>query len=253
MAKAKSDPVGLTALSVGALGSSGLTERLIETMKLWVLGGALAPGERMPPERDLAALLKVSRSSVRQALKSLEVMGVLQARQGSGTYVTDAAEIILSQPSDLLMPLRDVSFAELFEARRAMEIETAASAASRATKQDLSELGDLLQRMQDHLDHPAAYHAADVSFHQKVAQVSGNKVFIWFNAMASKVMAEAWRQRAHQSDNTRNTLEEHRAIYSAIAQHDPEAARAATLAHLDLAKFYSPVTAKLEFRALGLS
>src|SRR5688572_3824884 len=91
---------------------ASLTEQLVESMKSWVLQGALAPGERLPPERELAALFKVSRSSLRQALKTLEVMGVLEARQGSGTYLTESAETILKQPTDLLVPLRGVSFAE---------------------------------------------------------------------------------------------------------------------------------------------
>jgi GntR family transcriptional repressor for pyruvate dehydrogenase complex len=231
----------------------GLTEHLIEVMKGWVLQGVIAPGERVPPERELAVRLKVSRSSLRPALKTLEVMGVLEARQGSGTYLTESAETILRQPSDLLMPLRGVSFAELFEARRAMEIEAAAAAASRANEQDVTELQGLIERMHRHLSHPAAYCASDMAFHQKIAQVSGNTVFVWFNQMVVKVMADAWRQRAQQGDRTRSTFVEHQAILAAIERHDPQAARDAMLGHLDLSKFYSQAPTALELRVLGRS
>jgi GntR family transcriptional repressor for pyruvate dehydrogenase complex len=219
-------------------------------MKSWVLAGVIAPGERMPPERDLATLLKVSRSSLRQALKTLEVMGVLEARQGSGTYLTESAETILRQPADLLMPLRGVSFAELFEARRAMEVEAVASAAARATAQDVAALKAMIERMRRYLFHPAAYYASDVAFHQKIAQVSGNSVFVWFNEMVVKVMADVWRKRAQHGDNIRSTFVEHRAIFEAIQQRDSQAARAAMLGHLDLSKFYLQAPTHLEFRVL---
>src|SRR3569832_161592 len=157
MAKPKFDSLVRFSRPAATLPTDGLTERLVDVMKSWVLQGVIAPGERMPPERELAGLLKVSRSSLRPALKTLEVMGVLEARLGSGTYLTESAETILSQPSDLLIPLRGVSFAELFEARRAMEIEAAAAAAARASEQDVAELQELLERMRRHLSHPAAY------------------------------------------------------------------------------------------------
>jgi len=227
-----------------------LTERLVEVMKGWVLEGILTPGERMPPERELAGWLKVSRASLRPAVKSLEIMGVLEARQGSGTYLTESAATILSQPADLLMPLRGVSFAELFEARRAMEIEASAFAAARANEDEIAELQALVQQMRAHLSHPAAYHVSDIAFHQKIAQMSGNGVFVWFNAMVVKVMAEAWRQRAQLGDNMRSTFLEHCAIFEAIQRGDAAAARTAMLAHLDLSKFYSLAPTRVELRVL---
>jgi GntR family transcriptional repressor for pyruvate dehydrogenase complex len=253
MAKPKFDSLDRFSRPLGRLPAEGLTEQLVEVMKSWVLQGVIAPGERMPPERELATLLKVSRSSLRPALKTLEVMGVLEARQGSGTYLTESAETILSQPSDRLLPLRGVSFAELFEARRAMEIEAAAFAAARASVQDIAELGALIERMRRNLTHPAAYYASDVAFHQKIAQVSGNAVFAWFNEMVVKVMADAWRQRAQQGDRTQGTFVEHEAIFDAIRQHDSQAARESMLAHLQLSKFYSQTSTQLELRVLGRS
>jgi GntR family transcriptional repressor for pyruvate dehydrogenase complex len=253
MAKPKFESLNRFSRQLEPMPFEGLTERLVEVMKSWVLLGVIAPGERMPPERELATLLKVSRSSLRPALKTLEVMGVLEARQGSGTYLTESAEAILSQPSDLLLPLRGVSFAELFEARRAMEVEAAASAAARANAQDVADLHALIERMRRNLSHPAAYYASDVAFHQTIARVSGNAVFAWFNEMVVKVMADAWRQRAQQGNRTRSTFLEHEAIFDAIQQHDSRAARKAMLSHLQLSKFYSKAPTRLELRVFGRS
>jgi GntR family transcriptional repressor for pyruvate dehydrogenase complex len=253
MAKPKFESLQRFAHRLGPLPPEGLTERLVEVIKSWVLQGVIAPRERMPPERELASLLKVSRSSLRQALKTLEVMRVLEARQGSGTYLTESAEAILRQPSDLLMPLRGISFAELFEARRAIEVEAVASAATRATAHDFAELNALIERMRKHLSHPAAYYASDVVFHQTISRISGNGVFVWFNEMVVKVMADVWRRRAYQGDNTRSTFIEHCAIFEAIQQRDARAARAAMLGHLDLSKFYSQASTHLELRVMGMS
>jgi GntR family transcriptional repressor for pyruvate dehydrogenase complex len=253
MAKPKFESLDRFAHQLKSSPFDGLTDRLVEVVKSWVFQGLIAPGERMPPERELAALLKVSRSSLRSALKSLEVMGLLEARQGSGTYVTQSADAILRPPADLLMPLRGVSFAELFEARRAMEVESAASAAVRANSQDIEGLRSLIERMRRNRSHPAAYFASDVAFHQKIAQVSGNAVFAWFNEMIVKVMSDAWRQRAKIGDRTRSTFAEHEAIFVAIERHDPRAAREAMWAHLDLAKFYSQAPTQVELRVLSPS
>lgn len=253
MSKRRFESLERFARQLGAVPLEGLTERLVEVIKTWVLQGVIAPGERMPPERELAMLLRVSRSSLRQALKTLEVMGVLAARQGSGTYLTESAEVILRQPTDLLVPLRGVSFAELFEARRAIEIEAVSSAAARVTQDDIAELGALIERMRAHLSHPSAYYASDVAFHRKIAQVSRNSVFCWLSDMVIKVMAEVWRERARKGDNTRSTFVEHEAIFQAIRQREPEAARAAMRAHLDLSKFYSQAPIRFELRLMGAS
>jgi DNA-binding FadR family transcriptional regulator len=134
-----------------------------------------------------------------------------------------------------------------------MEIEAAASAAARANPRDVAELHALIERMRKHLTHPAVYFASDVAFHKKIAQVSGNAVFVWFNEVVVKVMADAWRQRTQQGDRTRSTFVEHQAIFDTIQRHDSQAAREAMLSHLDLSKFYSQAPTHLELRVLGRS
>src|ERR1700733_13408585 len=114
------------AKAMGPVRTEGLTENVVRQLKDCVRRRIITPGERLPPERELAALLKISRGSLRQALKALEVMGVLNVVQGSGAYLADRAAVILRDPEGLLIPLRGHSFAEMYEARRAMEAESAA-------------------------------------------------------------------------------------------------------------------------------
>jgi len=240
------------AAELGPLQFEGLTEHLVRQMKTWVLRGLVQPGERLPPERELAAMLSVSRASVRQALKVLQVMGVLEVRQGSGNYLTDAATRILRQPTDLLIPLRGLSFAELFESRRAVEGEAAACAATRASELDHHKIARELEQMRQHLQDPSGYFRHDVAFHRQIALASGNSVFVWFLELASKVMAEAWLARAKEGHQER-TFAEHRAIHEAIERRDPEQAREAMLRHLMLTKFYSAEPTSVELRVVTQS
>ena len=229
------------------LESEGLTEQLVRQIKAWALRGLVKPGERLPPERELAVALHVSRSALRQALQVLQVMGVLEARQGSGNYLSESAERILREPIDLLIPLRGVSFAELFEARRSIEAEAAASAARRGSASDLEKVGKELEQMNLYLDEPQLYFRHDVAFHRRIALASGNSVFVWFLEMVSKVLSEAWLAKAREG-HSRRTFAEHQAIFEALGRRDPEDARKAVLAHLTLGKFYSSQPTPVELR-----
>ena len=207
------DTLNRLAAELGPIRSQGLSESLVVHLKDCVLRGVLRPGERLPPERELAAMLGVSRSSLRQALKSLQVMSVLEVRQGSGNYLSNSAERILREPVNLLVPLRGVSYFELYEARRAMEAEAAACAATRATPEDIDRIAVHLNLMREAKNDAVENVKHDTAFHRRIAVASGNSVFLWF--------------------------QDHERILNAIRQEDPAAARTAMLKHLVLNKVYS--------------
>jgi GntR family transcriptional repressor for pyruvate dehydrogenase complex len=244
------DAIERLASELGPVPFEGLTEHLIRHMRGWVLRGLIQPGERLPPERKLAAMLNVSRSSLRQALKVLQVMGVFEVKQGSGNYLSESSGGILRQPTDLLMPLRGLSFGELFEARRAMEAEAAACAALRASDAEVRKIGRELEQMRLRLSAPVFYFRHDVAFHRHIALASGNSIFVWFFELVSKVLSEAWLGRAKEG-NSQRTFAEHQSIASAIERHDPEAARTAMLQHLMLTKFYSNQQTPFELRVVA--
>jgi len=221
-------------------------------MASWVVQRQIQPGNKLPGERELAVILRVSRGSVRNALKALEVMGVVESRHGSGTYLTSSATQILRQPKNLRMPLTGVSFGELFEARRVVEAEAAAMAALRATKPDLRGLREQIVRMERHFANPVTYLKHDMIFHHKIMLAAGNSVFAWFQELAVTVAHSALEARA-RTVPLNDTLAEHKAILRAIEMKAPEAARSAMLKHLTLKRFYAhaDIHAELHIAAVG--
>lgn len=225
------------AIALGSVRREGLTEQLVEKLEKLILEGVLQPGDRLPPERELSEILAVSRSSLRGALKALQVMGVLEVRQGSGNFLSVEAKEILEQPARTLVPLPSLSQAELFEARRAMEAESAAGAAVRATESDLQRIRAECNRLASNTRDAVAFGKHDLAFHHAIALASGNRYFVWFLGLANKVLYSALLKRPTRR-NLSMSLDEHQRIFDAIESRDPEAARREMLAHVSLSKYY---------------
>src|SRR5436190_9216747 len=158
-------------------GKDDVTVRLLATFKRLISEGALAPGSRLPAERELAENFQVSRSSLRQALKVLEIMGVISQRVGDGTYLNPAAPSVLGEPMEFLILLNGISAHELMEARIIVEPELAARAATRATEDDLAALRREMAGMESSDTYAQRSHH-DLLFHQAIFQASGNRVCI---------------------------------------------------------------------------
>lgn len=225
------------AAALGTVKREGLTEKLVEKLEGLILQGVLQAGDRLPPERDLAEILGVSRASLRGALKAFQVMGVLEVRQGSGNYLSAEATRILEQPARTLVPLPSLSQAELFEVRRAMEGESAAGAAVRATEADLRKIRTEYARLTKSTSNTVIFSKHDLAFHHAIALASGNRYFVWFLSLANKLLYEALLQRPYRGD-LKVSLGEHQRILAAIERRDPDAARREMLAHVSLAKYY---------------
>jgi GntR family transcriptional repressor for pyruvate dehydrogenase complex len=222
---------------LGSVRRISLTEQLVQKLGGLVTSGVLSPGERLPTERQLAEMLLVSRASLRQALKVLQVMGVLDVRHGSGNYLSEAAREILRVPPGILVPLPGLTQAELFEVRRAMEGEAAATAALRASPADLEALRVELQGMRATPQDLVAYSKHDLAFHEYIAKASGNRYFIWFLSLANKLLFQALFIRPEGVNMTRS-MEEHASILRAIEAQNTDLAREAMLSHVDFAKYY---------------
>src|SRR5579872_5242609 len=143
MRTARPQPTSKTARPA----DSRITARLLSDFKLLMSTGELAPGMKLPPERELAKTFGVNRGSLRQVLKVLEIMGVLTQRVGDGTYLNASAESILNEPLDFMIALDDLTHQELFETRLIVEPELAARAAERATASDLAALRQAVSDM----------------------------------------------------------------------------------------------------------
>lgn len=237
------------ATAMGPIRNEGLTQHVVRELKRSILQKIVTPGERLPPERELATLLGISRGSLRQALKALQVMGVLKIVHGSGAFLSETAEDILGDPEYVLVPLRGHSFAEMYEARRAMEAESAATAAMRATDQDIKRMRAEIKSMRHSTRNIQRFVQHDRLFHRHIALASGNRVFVWFIDLLQKVLAEGQVSHA-RTERLGGVIAEHQRIVAAIELHEPDMARAEMLAHLTLSKAYTDQRTGLELRVL---
>ncbi len=208
-------------------GKEDVTVRLLATFKRLISERAVAPGGRLPAERELAEKFQVSRSSLRQALKVLEIMGVISQRVGDGTYVNKGAASLLGEPMEFLILLNGISFHELMEARIIVEPELAARAAARATADDLATLRREMAAMKESAENHNRLSQHDLQFHQAIFQAAGNRVC----TMMFTVLHRLIELTSHLVP-VEHTLRLHQRIYTAIRQRDPAGARRRMAEHL---------------------
>jgi GntR family uxuAB operon transcriptional repressor len=191
--------------------------------------GEFARGARLPAERELAALLGVSRTSVREAVISLEIMGLVEVRVGSGIFVTGAGKA--GGRGD-----KGPGPFELLNARKLVEGEIAALAAAHAGPDDIASLQQTLARMATHVDDFAIREETDRDFHVALARATGNGSLELVVEGLWKQRAELWgrlQQHYHTEALARQTIRDHAAVLAAVAAGNAAAARAAMRGHLD--------------------
>ncbi|WP_323132570.1 FadR/GntR family transcriptional regulator [Kineococcus indalonis] len=209
-------------------GAPSQTDVVVEGIKKMIFEGTLGPGQRLPVEADLARALGVSRGPLREGVRALSHLGVLETRQGAGTYVTALDPSLLLAPMSFLVDLHHAGGARaLHSVRRLLETEAAALAARCIDDEALAAAQEALDAMAAPGGvEPREFVDADIRFHQVVAQASGNPVLAALvQAFAGRtVRARVWRALTDEGATAR-TLEEHRAVLEALRAHDPDRAR----------------------------
>src|SRR5580704_5803647 len=152
-----------------------ISSEVAQVLVRHLLGGSYQPGQRLPSERALAESLGVGRSVVREALKSLTLLGLVEVRQGDGTYLQSRGSDLLPLSFEWGLLLGDHQIQDTIEARIELETVLAGFAAERRSEQDVRELGELLRGMRDAKD-TAAFVSADVAFHLRVAKAAQNSI-----------------------------------------------------------------------------
>jgi GntR family transcriptional regulator, transcriptional repressor for pyruvate dehydrogenase complex len=211
-------------------------ERVITHVRGLIEQGTLRPGDRLASERELARQVGLSRPTVRAGLRSLAAMGVVQTRQGAGTFITDGPPSLVSEPLGLLAALHGLSREGIYEARRILEVGTAALAAERATPEQMAAMSDEITGMYAALNDPQGYLTHDLRFHRAVAAAANNPIVGALIEMVASIFFEHRRATIEQRSDLRESADMHRKIYQAIRAHDPEAARLAMEEHLRLAQ-----------------
>jgi DNA-binding FadR family transcriptional regulator len=216
----------------------GVIESAIDRVKQMLLDGELQPGQKLPVEKDLAELLGVSRNTLREAVRALTAMRVLQTRQGDGTYVTSLSPGLLLDGMSFVADLHQGTGARQFlHVRRLLEPEATALAATRMPAADLLRLGELLARAerlagQSEVDHDELV-AIDQAFHASITSHCGNPVLaaVIENTSGRTVRARV-RRGLIDPDAVRRTLREHRSIYQALRAGDADRARLHATVHI---------------------
>jgi len=214
------------------------TDVVVHRVKRMIVEGVLGPGDQLPVEKDLALQFGVSRGSLREGVSALSIMGVLETRQGAGTFVTPLDVSLLLAPMSFMVDLQSGTGAEqLHSVRLVLEAEAASRAALLMSPEVLSEASELLDRFESALSAEVIDHEAildwDIEFHRLIATSCGNHVLSsLIDAFASRsVRGRLWRAIADDTAELA-TLAEHRAIWRALADRSPDGARVRMANHL---------------------
>lgn len=214
------------------------SDLVIDGVKQMIISGQLGPGSRLPIEKDLAATLGVSRGSLREGVRSLAALGVLETRQGDGTYVTSLDPSALFTPLGFFADLQTSADADdLLGVRRVLETESVGRAALRIGEEGLTELSRILAGVDRLLADPdvdlEALIEADSNFHRAIAASSGSRTLAaLIDSLVGRTSpARLWRAIS-ESDSLQEAQDEHRAILAELAMHNPERAKIRMANHL---------------------
>lgn len=209
-----------------------VTDEAIIKIRDLITSGRINPGDRLPPEQELATLLGISRSSLREAVKALSQARVLDVRRGDGTYVTSLEpDLLLSGLSFVIDLMQDQTLVEIFEVRKLLEPAATALAAQRITDEQIAELRDSLTSMREAHD-PEELVVRDIEFHARITAATGNaSLCSVLDAISTRgIRARIWRASIVGMKSM--TLSQHGLILDALAERDPSLARSAATIHV---------------------
>lgn len=223
-----------TFQSIESVRGTSTAEEVAARLRDMIHSGELSAGDKLPPERDLAKLLGVSRPTLRAGIRSLSAVGILYSKQGAGTFVAarDESPTLDSSPLRMLSALHGFTSDEMFEARLALEMSIAGMAAKRVTSEQMTTLAEEIAGMYASLNEPEEYLVHDMRFHQIVAAASGNRILTSLMNMVATILFEYRSKTVKRATDLKESAEQHHNIYRALRDHDPEGAQKAMHDHL---------------------
>lgn len=190
------------------------------------------PGDKLPPERELAEMFGVSRSSIRDAMRSLELVGLVEPRQGAGTVVREVSSDLLVTPLSNVIAHKRALVGELLDFRKMLEPPLAARAALRASVEEIIEMEEILRRQNEKLSRGELAIEEDSEFHYTIAMGSGNSVVLKVLDVVMDLLRETRARSLQREGRPEKSLAGHRRILAAIKRRDRAAAEAAMRQHL---------------------
>jgi GntR family transcriptional repressor for pyruvate dehydrogenase complex len=211
-----------------------LYEQIADQIQGLIVARSLQPGEKLPSERELAEQLGISRTVVREAIRTLTVQGLVKVKPGCGTYVQALSPAAAVASIKLLLKLRHTpeSLDNLYEIRRMIEIEIAGLAAERATDEDRATLESAVDAMVANTEDPKAFTEHDLAFHAALAEATQNELFGALLSPISNLWLDVILISYHAPGAAEEGIEYHRQILSAIGAGDRERARRVMHAHI---------------------
>jgi GntR family transcriptional repressor for pyruvate dehydrogenase complex len=218
------------------LSNSHRTMQVVNHVRSLIENGTLQPGDKIPPERELARTLKISRASLRTGIGYLAAMGVMKIRHGVGTFVADGPAEFGQTSLSLIGALHGFQTWQMFEARIILESSLAALAAERGKEEHHAAMAEEVAEMFATLDTPVDYLIHDVMFHRIIAQASGNPILAAVMETVTSSMYDKRRKTVERATDLRESATMHREIYRAIRGRKAGDARELMEKHLRLAQ-----------------
>lgn len=225
--------MGVALKSVAPVARTKLTESVFEQLLSYVVSGSWKAGDRIPPERDLCQQLGIARTSLREALKAMELVGMLDSRVGDGTFVCPRSEFLCRPLLWAFTGTDREELREVMEARTIIEENLAGLAAERGSDEQIKGIAAAVQMMRDSIARGESILEADMAFHMAVSTAAQNGVLLNAVQLLRNLMRQWIYYKLLMPDITEVVLARHIAIYKAIAARKPGAARAAMRRHLE--------------------
>src|SRR5438309_3048505 len=226
-------PAGDEAMSIAPIKSTRIYEEIVRQGKQMIAEGRLKSGDQLAPERDLAEKFDVSRTSVREALRALESLGLIEIRPGGGTCTREVSVEALIEPLALVMASQRGAIAELFEARRLLEPAIAALAAGRATPEELSEMERILEEQAKEIAAGNTGLAQDAAFHAAIGVAAHNAAITRIAHAIMDLLTQSREESLNTPGRPQRSHQDHCRILTAIHARDERAAQRAMLDHLE--------------------
>ncbi|OQM47293.1 GntR family transcriptional regulator [Anoxybacillus sp. UARK-01] len=228
-------------------------EEVAETIFDMIKNGVLKPGDKLDSVQQLEENFQVGRAAIREALTALKAMGLIELKQGEGTYIREFDPTMLSFPISIAALMKKEDIAYLLEVRKLLEVGAAGVAARKRTERDLKAMEEALEQMRQGIGNEEIGEKADFLFHIAIAAASQNPILVSLMNNISEMMIETMRETRRiwlfsKQATSEQLLEEHMNIFEAIQRQDVNAAQARMLEHLSnveqvLKKYISPQSA----------
>ncbi len=210
-----------------------LAHKVVRQITLLIKNGDLKPGDRLPSERDLAAQMSVGRPVIREALRALQLLKIIEVRHGDGTYVRDLDQGGLVEAYDVLLSVGGVNLGDLFEARRFLEVSIAALAAERASEKQIELLRECVKKAREAIGHPQRFLELDIELHSLVVEAAVNPVLKTIMASISNLLRESRELTVNVPGIREQVAGDHERIADAIGKRDRVLSAAVMGEHLD--------------------